>query len=118
MSDVIDHAPDVTVRSSDVSSHAAGPADRPVRILAISDEVDDRLYSPTAADRLGPVDLVLSCGDLPDYYLDYVATTLRAPLYGVHGNHDARPAVAGLADRRQASGMGELHARVEREQGL
>ena len=91
---------------------------RAVRILAISDEVDDRLYSPALAARFGPVDLVLSCGDLPYYYLDYVASMLAAPLYGVHGNHDATLECGETAGRRRAWGMGELHGRVVYEQGL
>lgn len=93
-------------------------ADRPVRILAISDEVDDRLYGPGISARRGQVDLVLSCGDLPAYYLDYVASMLRAPLLGVHGNHDAGPDRGEAIGERQGCGMGELHARVVREHGL
>ena len=87
---------------------------RTVRILAISDEVDDRLYNPGVVDRFGSADLVLGCGDLPDYYLDYLASMLNAPLYGVRGNHDAPP----NADHRRACGMVELHARVVEEGGL
>jgi Icc-related predicted phosphoesterase len=34
------------------------------------------------------VDLVLSCGDLPYYYLDFVASMLNVPCFYVHGNHD------------------------------
>jgi Icc-related predicted phosphoesterase len=91
---------------------------RAVRILAISDEVDPRLYQPGIVDRFGNVDLVLSCGDLPTYYLDYVASTLGAPLYGVHGNHDASLASGEAATDRGGWGMGELHGRVVEEQGL
>jgi len=91
---------------------------RPVRILAITDEVDERLYGPGIRARCGTVDLVLSCGDLPGYYLDYVASMLQAPLYGVHGNHDASLASSDAADRPQGWGMDELHTRVVREQGL
>ena len=49
-----------------VTEQATGASTRPLRILAISDEGDDRLYSPGVARRFGQVDLVLSCGDLPD----------------------------------------------------
>src|SRR5215210_109881 len=101
---------------SDVTEQA-GARTRAVRILAISDEVDDRLYSPALAARFGPVDLLLSCGDLPYYYLDYVASMLAAPLYGVHGNHDATLECGETAGRRRAWGMGELHGRVVYEQG-
>jgi Icc-related predicted phosphoesterase len=101
-----------------VTERAVEASTRPVRILAISDEVDARLYGPGLASRFGQVDLVLSCGDLPAYYLDFVASMLGAPLYGVHGNHDASLACGDTLDRDQAWGMGELHARVVNEQGL
>lgn len=101
------------------SARAVEAPTRPLRILAISDEVDDRLYSPGLARRFGALDLVLSCGDLPDHYLDYVASMLNAPLYGVRGNHDARPGSDEEDDHlRRHCGMVDLHARVVAEQGL
>lgn len=102
----------------DVIERLTDVAAPPVRILAICDEVDRRLYGPGLSSRIGQVDLVLSCGDLPDYYLDYVASTLGVPLYGVHGNHDARPSWDDSGERARTSGMGELHGRVVEEQGL
>jgi len=39
--------------------------------------------------KLGPIDLVLGCGDLPAEYLDALATHYRASLLFVRGNHDA-----------------------------
>lgn len=62
-----------------------------MRILALSDVVEEGAYAPDAGTRFASVDLVLGCGDLPYDYLDYVATKLGAPLYAVHGNHDVPP---------------------------
>ena len=59
-----------------------------MRILAVSDEMVDALYAPHVRERLGPIDLVLGCGDLPYYYLEYLEEHLQAPLCYVHGNHD------------------------------
>lgn len=59
-----------------------------MRILAVSDEIAEQLYTPTVGSRLGKIDLILGCGDLPYYYLEYLLTALSAPLYYVHGNHD------------------------------
>jgi Icc-related predicted phosphoesterase len=56
------------------------------RILAIADEVDEGLYTDKLA-RFRP-DLVLSCGDLPFDYLEYVVSRLDVPLVYVPGNHD------------------------------
>jgi len=59
-----------------------------VKILAVSDQVVDSLYTAQVADRFGDVDLILSCGDLPYYYLEFLVTVINRPLYYVHGNHD------------------------------
>ena len=61
-----------------------------MKILAISDEVVPALYDPGIESRYGDVDLVLSCGDLPNYYLEFIVTMLNVPLYYVKGNHDVR----------------------------
>jgi len=59
-----------------------------LRALVVSDEVNALLYSPFASRIAGNVDLILSCGDLPMYYLDYLVSTLGKPLLYVCGNHD------------------------------
>jgi len=61
---------------------------RPVRILVLSDRVDDSVYSSAVVDKFGDVDLVIACGDLPFPYLEYVLTMLNVPLAYVPGNHD------------------------------
>jgi len=58
-----------------------------MRILTLSDKVEPLLYGPGLKRVIGDVDLVLGCGDLPQYYLDYVVSTLNVPCYFVHGNH-------------------------------
>lgn len=57
-----------------------------VRVLAIADEEAPAL-APERLRELRP-DLVLSAGDLPLSYLDYVASAADAPLAWVPGNHD------------------------------
>lgn len=61
-----------------------------MRVLAVSDEVVPWIDSPQLAERCADVDLVVSCGDLPYDYLEYIACALNKPCYFVHGNHDAR----------------------------
>ncbi|HEY1161769.1 MAG TPA: metallophosphoesterase [Candidatus Dormibacteraeota bacterium] len=56
------------------------------RILAIADEVDEAMYTDKLA-RLRP-ELVVSCGDLPFDYLEYIVSRLDVPLVFVPGNHD------------------------------
>ena len=59
-----------------------------MRILALSDQVVDSIYSADVRERFGDVDLLLSCGDLPYSYLEYLVTMLNVPAFYVHGNHD------------------------------
>src|SRR5438309_7445230 len=57
-------------------------------ILAIADRVSETLYDHFRPERWRDVDLVLSCGDLPPEYLDFLCTTLNVPIFYVRGNHD------------------------------
>jgi Icc-related predicted phosphoesterase len=57
------------------------------RILAIADEVDEALYTDKLT-QLRP-DVVMSAGDLPFDYLEYIVSRLDVPLVYVPGNHDA-----------------------------
>jgi uncharacterized protein len=59
-----------------------------MKILAVSDQIEDMLYTSTVRERLGYVDLIVGCGDLPYYYLEYLQCMFDAPLCYVHGNHD------------------------------
>jgi predicted phosphodiesterase len=59
-----------------------------MKILALSDEVVEALYSAAITDRYADVDVVIGCGDLPFYYLEFIVTMLNVPLYYVPGNHD------------------------------
>jgi Icc-related predicted phosphoesterase len=59
-----------------------------MKILALSDEVVDSIYSPQIKSKFAGVDLVLGCGDLPFYYLEFIVTMLDVPLFYVAGNHD------------------------------
>jgi calcineurin-like phosphoesterase family protein len=68
----------------------------PVRVLAVSDEVDDAI----AADP-GPVrgaDLIVACGDLPFEYLGSLMNALDIPLVFIPGNHD--PDLSGYRSSR------------------
>jgi len=58
-----------------------------MKILTISDKVDELLYSPAIKHLGAEVDLVLGCGDLPAYYLEFIVTMLGGPLFYVIGNH-------------------------------
>jgi uncharacterized protein len=59
-----------------------------VKILAVSDEVVERLYTLCSSGHFREVDLILGCGDLPYPYLENLLTFLNKPLFYVPGNHD------------------------------
>ena len=59
-----------------------------MKILAVSDRVVETIYSSRIRERFSDVDMVLSCGDLPYSYLEYIVSMLNVPCFFVHGNHD------------------------------
>lgn len=58
-----------------------------MKILAISDAVSPIVYSSNFPNNLPPFDLVLSAGDIPGHFLEFVATKLKVPPVYVLGNH-------------------------------
>jgi Icc-related predicted phosphoesterase len=94
-----------------------------MKILAISDQVVEHLYSPAVKEQFADVALVVGCGDLPYYYLEFVVSMLNVPLAQVPGNHDPPPTVAGLHEDTRicapiAEGCGNIDGLVVEEQGL
>lgn len=63
-----------------------------MKILVVSDEQAKALDEQFNLERWRQVgiELVLSCGDLPAEYLDFLIDVFRVPLYYVKGNHDCR----------------------------
>lgn len=61
-----------------------------ITVLAVSDEIDERLLAHTLPERLAGVRLLVSCGDLPADYLEALADRFGLPLLYVRGNHDRR----------------------------
>ncbi len=84
-----------------------------MKILAISDEVVPWIHSPSLRDRCGDVDLVISCGDLHEDYLEFIVSTLNKPCYYVLGNHDFRGGNA-QPERYVHAGWTNLDLRVVR----
>ncbi|MHB1346929.1 MAG: metallophosphoesterase [Candidatus Humimicrobiaceae bacterium] len=58
-----------------------------MKILLISDVIVDHIYSSSISERLKDVDFIISCGDVPNYYLEFIVTMLNKPLFYVNGNH-------------------------------
>jgi len=89
-----------------------------MRILSLSDTIVSLIYSPMIRSRHEGVDVILGCGDLPYYYLEYVFTTLDAPLYFVRGNHDKVLEHSSAGQRAGPHGGIDLHGRTCSYKGL
>ena len=61
-----------------------------MRILALADKADERLWEHLDRRLLEDVDLIISCGDLPADYLMFLTCFTKAPILYVHGNHDEK----------------------------
>ena len=59
-----------------------------MKVLLIADEESSYLWDYYIPGRLDGIDLILSCGDLKQEYLEFLVTMSSAPLYYVTGNHD------------------------------
>ena len=59
-----------------------------MKILCISDQIDPLVYSPNIRERYKDCELVISAGDLPMEYLDFIVSSLNKPLLFVFGNHN------------------------------
>ncbi|MFZ0545749.1 MAG: metallophosphoesterase [Candidatus Promineifilaceae bacterium] len=90
-----------------------------VRILAVSDRVLDQLYCSDVRQRYPDIDLIIGCGDLPYYYLEFLVSALDTNLLYVLGNHDGGPQYT--IDGRILTGVQggtNIHRRVLKKEGL
>jgi len=65
-----------------------GRGGAPIRLLAVSDDVDRALEYEVNREAIGKVDSIIGCGDLEPGYLGFLADAFGAPLAYVRGNHD------------------------------
>jgi Icc-related predicted phosphoesterase len=61
--------------------------------------------------RYNDVDLLLSCGDMPAVYLEFITSVLNVPLFYVRGNHDTHYS-------ERPPGGEDLHNRIIEYQGV
>ncbi|MDR2746884.1 MAG: metallophosphoesterase [Treponema sp.] len=98
-----------------------------MKILCVSDQIDPLVYTSTIKERFSGVDLVLSAGDLPLDYLDFIVSSLNKPLFFVFGNHNldrfdyyTEGIKSAFADEDDYQGSGAIHvgSRVVYQDGL
>jgi uncharacterized protein len=61
----------------------------PIRLLAVSDQLDPALEDERNRRAVGPIDFIVGCGDLDCEQLAFLADSFNAPLVYVLGNHDS-----------------------------
>jgi Icc-related predicted phosphoesterase len=90
-----------------------------MRIMAVSDRILEKLYSPDVGSRYSGLDLIIGCGDLPYYYLEFLTSALNTDLLYVRGNHDIGPQYT--ADGRVLTAVPggiDIHGRFVRKNGF
>ncbi len=87
-----------------------------MKILAVSDVELEFIYSPQIARRFQDVDLIISCGDLPYFYLEFMVSMLDVPLYFVRGNHASQLEYGVGGERRYPWGAVDLHRHTVRDE--
>ncbi len=84
-----------------------------MRVLTVSDQVNEVLHSPSIKRVAAGVDLILSCGDLPSAYLEYLVSMLDVPMYYVMGNHGGSG-----GEKPEPEGGENIDGRVVESRGL
>lgn len=89
-----------------------------MKILSLSDEDLDQLYTTQAKERFAEVDLIIGCGDLSYCYLEFLVSLLDKPTFFVRGNHDKVMEYKDAGPRSEPHGAIDLHRRVFHHKGV
>ena len=84
-----------------------------MKILCVSDRIDPLIYNEAVKLKFADTDLVLSAGDLPAEYLEYVKSALDKPLLFVHGNRHGC-----CRNKNQKENSLNIDGKVRHEAGL
>jgi uncharacterized protein len=83
-----------------------------VKLLCVSDIVMPQMESAAnLRRRYSDVDIIVSCGDMPPVYLEFMVSILNIPLLYVRGNHDE-------VYIKSPPGGDDLHQRIMTYKGL
>ncbi|MDR3334329.1 MAG: metallophosphoesterase [Treponema sp.] len=98
-----------------------------MKILCISDQIDPLVYTNSIKERFKNIDVVLSAGDLPLDYLEFIVSSLNKPLLFVFGNHNTeeyrfftgrRDSLEDAEGLRHGAGTTHIGSKVRVEEGL
>jgi len=88
------------------------------KVLALSDIELDLIYSPRIREKFQHIDLIIGCGDLPYYYLEYIISVLNKPLFFVRGNHSNIVEYSSAGTLSEPRGGVDLHRRIMIDNGI
>ena len=86
-----------------------------MNLLTVSDIESPLIYSSQIKHRFSDVDLVIGCGDLSYFYLEFIISSLDIPLYFVRGNHAKDIEYSPAGERDCPWGAVDLHRNVVRD---
>ena len=89
-----------------------------MQLLTISDEIVPAIYSLNLKRRFPQVGCILSCGDLPYYYIEFALSMLDVPCFYIHGNHDTSQILDGGQELHAPRGATLLDGHGVRHAGL
>lgn len=89
-----------------------------MNVLSVSDRVVDHIYSSTVKEHFPDIDLVLGCGDLPYYYLEFIVDVLGVPVFFVRGNHAHQKELSEKGEKDGPWGAIDLHRKTVYHKGL
>jgi Icc-related predicted phosphoesterase len=89
-----------------------------LRVLSVSDRVEEVIYSPNLRQRFKDIDFTISCGDLPYYYVEYIVSTLDKPVFFVRGNHAKALEQSESGSRTAPQGAVNMHRNNVRYSGV
>lgn len=89
-----------------------------MNVLSVSDRIVDHIYSSTVKEHFPDIDLVLGCGDLPYYYLEFIVDALGVPVFFVRGNHANQKEFSEQGEKDSPWGAIDLHRRTISYKGL
>ncbi len=83
-----------------------------MKILSLSDVLTTTIYNVSIRERYGDIDMVIGCGDLPYYYLEFIVSMLDVPTFFVRGNHDKVMEYGEAGPRASPHGAVNLHRKI------
>ena len=87
-------------------------SNREITVLSVSDRIENYLLEQESSEKFKDIDLILSCGDLPYYYIEKLIKKIGVPTLFVRGNHDQAIEYNKFGPQSGPLGAIDLHKRV------